>query len=97
MTMYIGQQPHIARASGIVEQLVQRIRDAMCGWPPREGGIEAAIPLVGDHNLDQLCAAGTPQRCRQRIQEYVDAGASYPVLCPLTPDIADIIDSFAPG
>lgn len=97
VTMYIGQQPHIASASGIDEELVQHIRDTMGGWPPREGGIEAAMPLVGDDIVDQLCAAGTPERCRDRVQEYLDAGASYPVLCPLTPNIADIIDAFAPG
>ena len=97
VTMYIGQQPHIASASGIDEELVQHIRDTMGGWPPREGGIEAAMPLVSDDIVDQLCAAGTPERCRDRVQEYLDAGASYPVLCPLTPNIADIIDAFAPG
>ena len=97
VTMYIGQQPHIASACGIDEELVRHIRDTMGGWPPQEGGIEAAMPLVGDDIVDQLCAAGNPERCRSRVQEYLDAGASYPVLCPLTPNINEIIDAFAPG
>ncbi len=96
VTMYMGQQPHIARASGVDDELVQHIHDTMGGWPPREGGIEAAMPLVDDIVVDMLCAAGTPEMCRQRVQEYLDAGASYPVLCPLTPNIAEIIDAFAP-
>ena len=96
VTMYMGQQPHIARASGVDEELVQRIHDTMGGWPPREGGIEDAMPLVDDSIVDMLCAAGNAETCRQRVQEYVDAGASYPVLCPLTPNIAEIIDAFAP-
>lgn len=97
VTMYMGQQPHIARASGVGEDVVQRIHDTMGGWPPRKGGIEAAMPLVGDDIVDMLCAAGTPEMCRRRVQEYLDAGASYPVLCPLTPNIKQIIDEFAPG
>ena len=97
VTMYMGQQPHIAKASGVDEELIQRIHDTMGGWPPREGGIEAAMPLVGDDLVDLLCAAGTPEMCRSRVQEFLDAGASYPVLCPLTPNIDEIIDAFAPG
>ena len=96
LTMYIGQQPHIALASGVDEELIQRIGDAMGGWPPRPGGIEAAMPLVSDDIVDLLAAAGTPETCRQRVQEYLDAGASYPVLCPLTSNVDEIIDAFAP-
>ena len=96
VTMYMGQQPHIARASGVDEELIQRIHDTMGGWPPRPGGIEDAMPLVDNKVVDMLCAAGTPEMCIQRVQEYTDAGASYPVLCPLTPNIPEIIDAFAP-
>ena len=97
VAMYIGQQPHIARASGVAEDAIQQIHDTMGGWPPRTGGIEDAMALVEEETVDQLCAAGTPEMCRVRVQEYMDAGASYPVLCPLTPNIAEIIDAFAPS
>lgn len=96
VAMYMGQQPHIAKASGVSDDLIQRIHDTMGGWPPKEGGIEAAMPLVNDDVVDMLCASGTPEMCRERVKEYVDAGASYPVLCPLTTNIAEIIDAFAP-
>ena len=96
IAMYMGQQPHIATASGVDESLVGRIHDVMGGWPPRPGGIEDAMPLVNDELVDMLCAAGTPDMCRRQVQTYLDAGASYPVLCPLTPNIAEIIDAFAP-
>ena len=96
VTMYIGQQPHIARVSGVDEELVQRIQDTMGGWPPKPGGIEAATLLVNDDVVDMLAVAGTPEMCRKRVQEYLDAGASYPVLCPLTPNVEEIIDTFAP-
>ncbi len=96
VTMYLGQQPHIGKASGVPEELIRNVHDAMSGWPPRDGGIEDAMSLVSDEIVDLLCAAGTPAQCRERVQEYVDAGASYPVLCPLTPNIREIIDAFAP-
>ena len=40
IAMYMGQQPHIAKASGVDEAVIQNIHDTMGGWPPREGGIE---------------------------------------------------------
>ena len=55
------------------------------------------LDLEGTEIVDQLCVAGTPEMCRQRVQEYLDAGASYPVLCPMTDNISEIIDAFAPG
>ena len=97
IAMYLGQQAHIAKASGVDQEVIQTIHDVMGGWPPSEGGIEAAMSLVGDDLVDLLTAAGTPEMCRSRVQEYVSAGASYPVLCPLTPNIKEIIDAFAPG
>ena len=96
VAMYMGQQPHIAKASGVDEVVIQKIHDTMGGWPPREGGIESAMSLVGDDIIDLLCAAGTPEMCRQTVQKYLDNGASYPVLCPLTPNIREIIDEFSP-
>lgn len=96
VTMYMGQQPHIAKASGVDEEVIQHIHDAIGGWPPKEGGIESAMSLVGDDLIDLLCAAGTPEMCRQTVQKYLDNGASYPVLCPLTPNIKEIIDAFSP-
>ena len=96
VTMYLGQQPHIGKASGVPEEVIQNVHDVMGGWPPREGGIEEAMSLVGDDIVDLLSAAGTPDMCRARVQEYVDAGASYPVLCPLTSNIREIIDAFTP-
>jgi len=97
VTMYLGQQPHIGKASGVPEEVIQSVHDAMGGWPPREGGIEEAMSLVGDDIVDLLSAAGTPDTCRARVQEYVDTGASYPVLCPLTSNIREIIEAFAPA
>ena len=96
LTMYIGQQPHITRASGVGEDVIQGVNDAMGGWPPKPGGIEAAMPLVNDDVVDLLTASGTPEMCRQRVQEFLDAGASLPVLCPLTSNVDEIIDAFAP-
>ena len=42
-------------------------------------GKTADLP-VSDHMVDTLVVAGTPEHCRQRIQDYVDAGVDIPVI-----------------
>ena len=95
-TMYVGQQPHIAKASGIDEDLVHRVNEAMGGWPPREGGIDAAMKLIDEDLALRLTASGTPDECRARLREYEAAGASYPVILPVTHNVDDMIAAFAP-
>ncbi|HYM51247.1 MAG TPA: LLM class flavin-dependent oxidoreductase [Candidatus Limnocylindrales bacterium] len=95
-TMYVGQQPHIAKASGIDEDLIHRVNEAMGGWPPKEGGIEAAMTLIDEDLALRLTASGTPDECRARLRAYQAAGASYPVILPVTHNVDAMIEAFAP-
>jgi 5,10-methylenetetrahydromethanopterin reductase len=95
-TMYLGQQPHIARASGVDQDLLDRVREAMGGWPPREGGIAAAMPLVPPQVVRSLTAAGTPEQCLQQVAAYSIRPNIYPALLPITENYEEIIEVFAP-
>jgi alkanesulfonate monooxygenase SsuD/methylene tetrahydromethanopterin reductase-like flavin-dependent oxidoreductase (luciferase family) len=68
----------------------------MGGWPPKEGGVEAAMKLIDEDLALRLTASGTPDECRSRLREYEAAGASYPVILPVTHNVDDMIDAFAP-
>lgn len=94
--MYLGQQPHIARASGVDQDLLDRVRTAMGGWPPKEGGVEAAIPLVPVEVVRSLTAAGTPEQCRKQAAAYLIRPNIYPALLPITDNYEEIIEAFAP-
>jgi 5,10-methylenetetrahydromethanopterin reductase len=96
VTMYLGQQPHIAKASGLSDDLLQRIHDTMGGWPPREGGIEAAMKLVDDSIVTRFVVAGTPDECLELARAYVDAGATYLIPMVVTSETTEqIIEVFA--
>lgn len=96
LTMYLGQQPHIGKASGLSDDYLAALHDAMGGWPAKEGGIEAAMKLVDDETLTNFVAAGTPDECLRLARRYVDAGASYPIPVVLTPQTTmDIVEAFA--
>jgi 5,10-methylenetetrahydromethanopterin reductase len=44
-----------------------------------------------------ITASGTPEEVRAKVREYVDAGATCPILYPLGPDVKFMIDTFADG
>ena len=96
-TMYLGQQPHIALASGVPQELLDRVRAEMGGWPPREGGIEAAMPLVPTEVVSALCVWGDLAACRQGLAAYVTRPNVYPVPLPITDNYSEMIEAFAPG
>ena len=96
VTMYLGGQPHIARELGLDPELVERLSTLLGSWPPRPGGLEEAMRLVGTDLVDRLAVAGTAAECRDRIGAWVDAGASYPLVIPLTENVGEIMNALAP-
>ena len=94
VTQYLGQQPHIGKASGVDEGLLEEIGRILT-WPATQEQIERAMSLVPDEVVQLITASGTPDECRDKVQEYVDHGCTCPVLYPLGDDVAAMIDAFA--
>jgi 5,10-methylenetetrahydromethanopterin reductase len=96
VTQYLGQQPHIMEASGVDQALLDEI-GAVLTWPASEQEIRRAMALVPDDVVQMITASGTPDECRAKVREYVDAGCTCPVLYPLGDDVHAMIDAFAGG
>ena len=92
ITQYLGQQPHLMKASGVDAGLIEEIGKVLT-WPAGAEEIRGAMRLVPDHVVQQLTASGTPEECRTKVAEYVEAGATCPVLYPLG-DVQLMIDTF---
>ncbi len=95
VTQYLGQQPHIMAASGVSDSLLEKV-NAVLTWPATKEQVQAASKLVPDEVVQMLCAAGTAEECRAKVDEYVASGATCPILYPLGPDVKAMIDTFAP-
>jgi probable F420-dependent oxidoreductase len=53
-------------------------------WDAWEAGDrKAALEAIPDSVVDDLVVHGAPEHCRERIQAYVDAGVTTPILAPL--------------
>jgi 5,10-methylenetetrahydromethanopterin reductase len=94
VTQYLGQQPHIMKASGVAPELLEEI-GAKLTWPASEAEIQEAMHLVPDGVVQLITASGTADECRAKVQEYIDSGCTCPVLYPLGDDVEAMIDAFA--
>ena len=93
VTQYLGQQPHIMKASGVSQELLDEIARVLT-WPAEEHQILEAMRLVPDEVVQLITASGTPGECRAKVAEYIDAGCTCPVLYPLGDDVHAMIDAF---
>lgn len=95
LTQYLAQQPHIAKASGVGEDVVKKVQSIL-GWPATKEQVHEAMQYVPDEFVLKISATGTPAEARAKVQEYIDRGCTCPVLYPMS-DPHLMIDTFAPA
>ena len=95
MTQYLGQQPHLMKASGVSQELLDEIHQVLT-WPATEEEIENAMHLVPDDVVQMCTASGSPAEVKAKVREYLDHGATCPILYPLG-DPRLMIDIFSEG
>jgi 5,10-methylenetetrahydromethanopterin reductase len=95
VTQYLGQQPHIMKASGVPEALLDEIGQVLT-WPASHDQVVRASRLVPDEVVQMITASVTPDECRAKVAEYRAAGCTCPVLYPLGPDVELMIRELAP-
>jgi len=94
LTQYLGQQPHIMKASGVDQSLIDEI-NSIVDWPASHDDIQKAASIVPDEVVQLVSASGSPDECRAKVTEYVEHGATCPILYPLGDDVEAMIDAFA--
>ncbi len=94
LTHYLAQQPHIAKASGVEDEIVKEIQSIL-GWPATHEQIQEAKHLVPDSLINRITASGTPEEAKEKVQHYLDHGATMPILYPVGGDYELLIDTFA--
>lgn len=94
LTQYLAQQPHIAKASGVSDQVVAEIQSIL-GWPATREQIQHAKHLVSEELINRITASGTPEEARAKVEEYRRHGCTCPILYPVGGDVKLLIDTFA--
>ena len=93
VTQYLGQQPHIMKASGVSQDLLDEIGKVL-HWPATEEDVERAMQLVPDDVVQLITASGSPDEVRRKVAEYRANGCTCPILYPLG-DVKMMVDTFA--
>ncbi len=94
LTQYLAQQPHIAKASGVSQEIVTQIQSIL-GWPATHEQIQKAKHLVPEELVLRITASGTPEEARRKVDEYRKNGCTCPIMYPVGGDVKLLIDTFA--
>jgi len=94
LCQYLAQQPHIAKASNVSQDIIAEIQSIL-GWPATKEQINKAKHFVPDDLVSRITASGTPAEARSCVQEYINHGATCPILYPAGGSISLLIDTFA--
>jgi 5,10-methylenetetrahydromethanopterin reductase len=94
LTQYLAQQPHIAKASGVSMDVVEKIQSIL-GWPATHEQIIKAKHLVPEELIHRITASGTPEEAKNKVAEYCRNGCTCPILYPVGGDVHLLIDTFA--
>jgi 5,10-methylenetetrahydromethanopterin reductase len=70
VTQYLGQQPHIMKASGVPQSILDKVGSVLT-WPATHEQVVAASKHVPDEIVQMLTASGTPVEARQRVTHYL--------------------------
>jgi len=94
LCQYMAQQPHIAKASGVSDEVVHEIQSIL-GWPATKEQINKAKHFVPDELVLKITASGTPAEARAKVAEYTKRGCTCPILYPVGGNFKLLIDTFA--
>jgi 5,10-methylenetetrahydromethanopterin reductase len=94
LCQYLAQQPHIAKASNVSQEVINNIQ-ATLGWPATKEQINKAKHFVPDELVHKITASGTPAEARAKVAEYVKRGCTCPILYPVGGNFKLLIDTFA--
>lgn len=94
LCQYMAQQPHIAKASGVSDEVVHEIQSIL-GWPATKEQINKAKHFVPDFLVEKITASGTPTEARAKVEEYNKRGCTCPILYAAGGNVKLLIDTFA--
>lgn len=93
LCQYLAQQPHIAKASNVSDEVIQQIQSIL-GWPATKEQIMQAKDLVPDALVHKITASGTPAEAKAKVEEYKKRGCTCPILYPVGGNFKLLIDTF---
>jgi 5,10-methylenetetrahydromethanopterin reductase len=87
-------EPHVGEIllekGGYDPEILPTLRESV-----RQDGGRSAASLISDEMVDSFYVVGSPERCRERIDEYRQAGVNLPLLLPRLEDFDQVAQGMA--
>jgi 5,10-methylenetetrahydromethanopterin reductase len=96
VTQALAQQPQLMRANGVPQELIDEIAQ-LVPLPINDYTVQEAMRIVPDSIVRLVTASGSPTDVRAKVREYMQAGATMPILFCLGDDVRSMVDAFARG
>ncbi|MFX1516192.1 MAG: LLM class flavin-dependent oxidoreductase [Promethearchaeota archaeon] len=96
LTQYMGQQPHLMKASKMPKDILDKIHEELT-WPATREQIHKAMKHIPDEIVQKITASGTPNECLEQVSQWMESGCTCPVLYQLSDDVKLMIDTFSPN
>jgi len=96
LTQYMGQQPHLMKASKMPQDILDKIHDELT-WPATREQIHKAMRHIPDEIVQKITASGNPNECVEQVSKWIESGCTCPVLYQLSDDVKLMIDTFSPN
>ncbi|MFX1547205.1 MAG: LLM class flavin-dependent oxidoreductase [Promethearchaeota archaeon] len=96
LTQYMGQQPHLMKASKMPQDILDKIHEELT-WPATKEEIHKAMKYIPDEIVQKITASGSPSECVEQVNQWIESGCTCPVLYQLSDDVKLMIDTFAPN
>jgi 5,10-methylenetetrahydromethanopterin reductase len=94
LCQYLAQQPHIAKASEVPQAIIDEIQSIL-SWPASKEQINKAKAIIPNELVYRVTASGTPSEAKAKVQQYIDHGATCPILYPAGGSLKLLIDTFS--
>lgn len=72
VSYYLATEPHIMKASGVSEELLEKVH-AMMSWPATQEDYLRTSQIIPDEVVRNLIAVGNTEEIRAKVREYIDA------------------------
>jgi 5,10-methylenetetrahydromethanopterin reductase len=92
---YLAKEPHIAKACGASQEVVEQVRRVVKSSPSEETGFQKAATLVDDDLIKRIAVVGDAKHCRQRVTEYVHSGCTCPLIYSVGENVAEVLEAFS--
>jgi len=95
VAQYLAKEPHIAKACGASQEMVEEVRRVVKLSRNEEEGFAKAAGLIDDDLVRRIAVVGDAEHCRRGVAEYLRSGCTCPLIYSVGENVPEVIETFS--